>query len=47
MLLVDGSSQTGLVQNWIEISKMQKKIQKKFFLSEIIASEYVPIICLY
>ena len=38
------------VQNWIYISKLQKKKkkkQKKFLLSEIIASQYVAINCLY
>ena len=35
------------VQNWIEISKMLKKIQKIFFVSEIIASESIAINCVY
>ena len=35
------------VQNWIEISKMLKKIQKIFFVSEIIASESIAIYCVY
>ena len=35
------------IQNWIWISKMEKKIQKIFFLSEIFASENVVINCLY
>ena len=35
------------VQNLTEISKMQKKIQKKFVLSEIIASEMAVGNCLY
>ena len=35
------------VQNLMQISKMQKKIQKKFLVSEIIASEMDAVKCLY
>ena len=35
------------VQNWSLISKMQKKIEKKSFVLQIIASEDVAINCLY
>ena len=35
------------VQNLLEISKMQKKIQKKSFVSEIIVCELVALNCLY
>ena len=35
------------LQNLIHILKMQKKIQKKFFVFEIIASELVALNCLY
>ena len=34
------------VQNFIEISKMQQEIEKKFFVFEIIASELRPLNCL-
>ena len=35
------------VQNWIYVSEMQERIEKKFFVSEIIASEDIAITCLY
>ena len=35
------------VQYLIQMSKLQKKIQKKFFGSEIIASELIALNCLY
>ena len=34
------------IQNLIEISKMQQKIQKKFFVSEIIVPELGSLNCL-
>ena len=34
------------VENLMEISKMQEKIQKKLFVFEIIASELVALNCL-
>ena len=34
------------VQNLMEISKMQKKIEKKFLAPEITASEMAPVNCL-
>ena len=35
------------VQNLNEISKMQQKFEKKFFVFQIIASELVALNCLY
>ena len=35
------------VQNLMKISKMQRKIDKKFFVFEIIVSELVALNCLY
>ena len=35
------------VLNLMQISKMQDKIDKKFFVFEIIASEFVVLNCLY
>ena len=35
------------VPNLMQISKMQEKIEKKFFVFEIIASELVALNCLY
>ena len=35
------------VQNLIYMSKMQKKIQKKFFLLDVIVSELAELNCLY
>ena len=35
------------VENLNEISRMKQKIEKKLFLFEIIASELVPLNCLY
>ena len=35
------------VYSLIEILKMRKKIDKRFFVFEIIASELVPVNCLY
>ena len=35
------------VQNLMQISKMQRIIQKKYFVSEIILSELVALNCLY
>ena len=35
------------VKNLIKILKMQKKIEKKFFVFEIIASELIALNCLY
>ena len=35
------------VQNLMSISKMQRKIEKKYFVSEIIISDLVALNCLY
>ena len=35
------------VQNLMQISKMQEKIEKKLFFFEIIASESVALNCVY
>ena len=43
---LSGSTFFENIQNWILIWKMKKKIQKIFFVSEIIASENVAINCL-
>ena len=35
------------VYSLIEVLIMQKKIEKRFFVFEIIASELIPLYCLY
>ena len=34
-------------KNLIQVSEMRRKIEKKFFFSEIIVSELIPLNCVY